>query len=163
MFADTVVSTSWGSWSGDSTFSESSWQALSTDPLTTHPSPTQTHQTHPEPTQPDLFSTPSFTLYKPFFLKAHAHYPLTQWPSTHFKYDIRFELYESILHDNLNLNLVVQRLVVHDSLSWWLQWDFTLLLSSWNWQTWKSSYPKLAFPKIHCRLEENTKIRRWRF
>ena len=35
------------------TFSESLWLPLSTDPLTTHPSPTQTHkthQTHQEPT-----------------------------------------------------------------------------------------------------------------
>ena len=42
------------------TFSESLWHPLSTDPLTTHPSPTQTHQTHQthkEPTLPDHFST----------------------------------------------------------------------------------------------------------
>ena len=42
------------------TFSESLWHPLSTDPLTTHPSATQTHpthQTHKEPTLPDHFST----------------------------------------------------------------------------------------------------------
>ena len=40
-------------------FTDSSWHPLSLDPLTTHPSPTQTHQihqTHPDPTQPDPFS-----------------------------------------------------------------------------------------------------------
>ena len=40
---------------------------VSTDPLTTHPSPTQTHETHPEPIQPDHFSTRPRTLYKPFY------------------------------------------------------------------------------------------------
>ena len=39
---------------------DSAYHPLSTDPLSTHPSPTQTHQTHQthqEPTWPDHFST----------------------------------------------------------------------------------------------------------
>ena len=46
-------------------FSESKWLPLSTDPLTTYPSPTQTHQT--QPTWPFLHLWRS-SLFKPYFL-----------------------------------------------------------------------------------------------
>ena len=36
-------------------FSESSWHPLSTDPLSTHPSPTKTHHAHQELTQLTIF------------------------------------------------------------------------------------------------------------
>ena len=71
------------------TFSESLWHPLYTDPLTTHPSPTQTHQTHqthPEPNRPDHFSTHS-AVFKPYIFwnlmasTIHWHIALTTSPS----------------------------------------------------------------------------------
>ena len=72
-------------------FSESLWHPLSTDSLTTHPSPTQTHQTHqthPEPSRPDHFSTLWHSaVFKPYIfwnlMTSTIHWPiaLTTSPS----------------------------------------------------------------------------------
>ena len=67
-------------------FSESWWHPLTSNPLPTHPSPTQTHhthKTHPQPTLYGHFSTLwCSTLYKPYiFWKLMT--PIIQWLSAH--------------------------------------------------------------------------------
>ena len=102
--------------------------------------------------QSNLFSTPRCTLYKPIFPESSRH-PLSYDPMTSCT---------SIMSPSY-LTLWVWHCCTksscsYDSLTWWLQWDLTLLLSSWNWQTWKFSCSKLAFLKIHRRLVKMTEL-----